>query len=248
MHSFAMFFRRPKNSSAPMNTTRHLDAYLSSHSLLHIFRIFSPIKPSIMANLSPTSHHSLVARPTTTSTSLRNSLLVLNKPLQQQQPRLSKPKLSALLRLRRHLVPLPPVQQPLPRLVTAAQIPAQILRVKLFTQVLSRLTKVLSIKATKSSSIHIVRQTIPTTVRSATLQFLTALTSARCASLLNLLLARHHVRLSIATLALSSATKRPIVCNFPPPGWQRMLQSADFLGCPGPLLLRMPFFYPVCKN
>ena len=155
--------------------------------------------------------------------------------------------MSALLRLRRHLVPLPPVQQPLPRLVTAAQIPAQILRVKPFSPVLSRLTKVLSIRATKSSSI-IVRPIIQTTVRSATSQFLTALTSARSASLLNLLLARHHVRLSIATLALSSATKRPIVCNFPPPGWQRMLQSADFLGCPGPLLLRMPFFYPVCKN
>jgi hypothetical protein len=56
------------------------------------------------------------------------------------------------------------------------------------------------------------------------------------------------VRPITAVPVLSLATSRPIACNFPPPGWQKMLPSADFRGCPVPLLLRMPFFFPVCKN
>ena len=242
-----MIFRRPRNSSALRNTTRPLDAYQYSHILLPTFRISNLIRLSTVANLPlpPISRPTLVTLPTT-STSLNLCLLVLNKPLQQLPP-LSQPKLSASLRLQ-HLVRQPPVQQPLPRLVPAAQIPEPILRVKLFTPLQSRLTKVLFTRVTRFLSILIAHLIIQTTVRSATLQFLTALMSARSVSLLSPLLVQPLVRPITAVPVLSLATSRPIACNFPPPGWQKMLPSADFRGCLVPLLLRMPFFFPVCKN
>jgi hypothetical protein len=60
--------------------------------------------------------------------------------------------------------------------------------------------------------------------------------SAISVSLLSPLLVQTLVRPIIAVPVLSLATSRPIACNFPPPGWRRMLLSADFRGCPVPLL------------
>ena len=74
------------------------------------------------------------------------------------------------------------------------------------------------------------------------------LMSVRNVSLLNPFPVPHHARLNTAAPALSSDINRPIACNFPPPGWRKMLQSADSLGCLVLILLRVPFFYPVCKN
>ena len=228
------------------NTTRHLDAYQYSHILLPIFRIFNLIGPLTVAKLPlpRISRTTLVAQPTT-STRLSHCLLVLNKPL-RQLPLLPQPNPPSAQLRPLHPVQLPPVQ-PLPRLETAL-IRALIQRVKPFTLVQSRLTKVLSTRATRSSLIPIVRPIIRTTVRSATSLFLTALTSVRSVSLRNPLLAQPLVQPITAVPALSSATNRPIACNFPPPGWQRMLPSADSRGCPVPLLLRMPFYFPACKN
>ena len=84
MLSFVMFFRRPRNSSALMSTTRPLDVYQYSHILLLTFRISNLIRLSTVANLPlpPISRSTLVVLPTT-STSLNHCLLVLNKPLRQ---------------------------------------------------------------------------------------------------------------------------------------------------------------------
>ena len=174
-----------------MNTTRLLDAYQYSNILLPTSRIISNlIRLSTVANLPLP----LICRPTlialpTTSTSLNQCLLVLNKPL-QQLPQLSHPKPSASLRLH-HPVLLPPVP-PLPRLESVALIiPVRTNRkgkTIYSTPLQSRLTKVLSTRFTRSSSIPIVHLIIRTTVCSATLQFLTALLSARSVSLLSLLL------------------------------------------------------------
>jgi hypothetical protein len=61
-----MFFRRPRNSSAFINTTRPLDAYQYSHILLPTFRISNLIRLSTVAKLllPPISRPTLAGRST----------------------------------------------------------------------------------------------------------------------------------------------------------------------------------------